>query len=251
MTRARVLYRPIIDIGLVDRWIYVVSAGLFLLTAIIGFAPRSAAILTGAQPNPPLVIHIHAAMMVSWLVLLLTQATIAATGRVKLHRTLGLVLLVLAPSVVVAMIAASIWRFWVRAELGQTVAGANTLLIQGRAIFYFSVFYLWAIIVRERDSETHKRMMLLATVGLLTAAIARINWLPTTMPESYDAVHAYMILLLTPALAYDISRHCRPHSAFVIGLGLLLPWMIATHFLWNSPWWVETASSIMGAVSQE
>jgi hypothetical protein len=144
------------------------------------------------------------------------------------------------------MIAAAIWRFGVRAELGEIEAGANTLLVQGRAIFYFSLFYLWAISVRKRDREIHKRMMILATVVLLPAAITRISWLPSTMPESYDAVHAYMILLLTPALAHDVSRQGRPHSAYLIGLGLLLPWIIATHFLWNSPWWVETASKIMG-----
>jgi hypothetical protein len=249
MTRARVLYPPVIDQSVVDRWIYVASAGLFLLTAIIGFAPRSAAILTGELANPPLVVHIHAALMVSWLVLLLTQTTLVATDRVKLHRTMGLVSLALAPCVVAVMIAVSIWRFGVRVELGQAAAGANTLLVQGRAIFYFSLFYLWAITVRERDPETHKRMMFLATVVLLPAAIARISWLPTTMPESYDALHAYMVLLMAPAFAHDIFRRGRPHSAYVIGLGLLLPWIIATHFLWNSPWWGDTVFRIFGVDS--
>jgi hypothetical protein len=231
---------------LADRWIYVFMAGLFLVTAVVGFAPRSAAILAGERPNPPLVVHIHAALMVSWLVLLLAQTTLAATGRGRLHRTLGLASVALAPAVVAAMIAITIWRFGERVELGQMMAGANILLAQGRSIFCFSLFYAWAILVRGRDSETHKRMMILATLTLLTAAITRITWLPTTMPASYDAVHGYMLLLLVPALAYDIARRGRPHAAYLIGLGLLLPWMIATRLLWDSPWWLATAPRLMG-----
>jgi hypothetical protein len=114
---------------------------------------------------------------------------------------------------------------------------------------YFTLFFAWALLVRTKDRETHKRMMILATLVLLPAGFARMACLPTTTPESYDALHAYMLLLLAPALAYDIARLGRPHSAYLIGLALLLPWLIATHFLWNSPWWHETASTLMGIVS--
>jgi hypothetical protein len=220
-------------------------AALLALTGVVGFAPRSIGILEGEMPNPPLVVHIHAAMMAMWLGILVTQATLAATGRRNAHKTFGLLTLIVGPCLVAAMIAVTMWRFDQRVELGQAVAGANTLMAQMRSIFCFSVFFGWAIAVRKRDSETHKRMMILATVVLLPAAIFRITWLPTTMPGSYLAVHAYMLALLVPAFIYDIVRFGRLHRAYWIGLAILTPWLIAIHFLWSTPWWGETAKRIM------
>jgi hypothetical protein len=241
------LARPAIDRSLVDRWIYVAMAALFLVTAVVGFAPRSVEILTGVRRTPPLVVHIHAALIVAWLGMLLTQTTLVAVGKTAWHKTLGLTSLVLAPAVVAAMVAVSIWRFDERVSLGQVAAGANTLLNQGRAILYFSVFFLWAILSRKADCETHKRMMILTIVPATTAAFARMPWLPTTTPDSPLAPHAYMLLLLAPVIIYDVVRLGRPHSAYLIGLALMLPWMIATELLWNSPWWAATASRLMGA----
>lgn len=38
----------------------------------------------------------------------------------------------------------------------------------------------WALLVRREDPETHKRLIIIATLPLLSAAIDRIAWLPTT-----------------------------------------------------------------------
>jgi hypothetical protein len=237
------------DHSAIDRWIYVFTAGLFATVAIVGFAPRSAAILAGELHFPPLIVHVHAALMVAWLGLLLTQTVLVATGRTATHMKLGVASLVIAPCLWSAMIAITIWRYGERVELDQIQQGSNILLTQLRSIVFFALFFMWALLVRKKDRETHKRMMLLATVVLLSAAIARMTWLPTTFPESYGAVHAYMLLLLVPSLGYDIARLGRPHSAYLIGIALLLPWLIATQLLWNSPWWVETASRLMAVVT--
>lgn len=239
-----------VDMRIVDRWAYVGIAGMLFLVALMGFAPRSVAILSGQRANPPLVVHVHAATMALWMTLLLAQSLLMATGRRALHKTLGIASLVLAPALVGTMIAVAIWRYGDRVQLGQAEQGANTLMSQGRAILYFSLFYVWAIAVRRRDPDTHKRMLILATLVLVPAAIARMTILPTTMPQSYDALHLYMLLLLAPAVLYDVVRTGRPHRAYLIGLALLLPWMIAMRMLWSSPWWLETAPRLMAAVSQ-
>jgi hypothetical protein len=247
MTVATTLARPAVYQTLIDRWIYVAMAVLLLVTAVVGFGPRSVEILTGVRRNPPLVVHIHAALIVAWLGMLLTQTTLVAISKTAWHKTLGFTSLVLGPAVVAAMVAVSIWRFDERVSLGQIETGANTLLNQGRAIVYFAIFFSWAIFTRKTDSETHKRMMILTIIPAMTAAFSRMPWLPTTVPESPLAPHAYMLLLLAPVIIYDVVRLGRPHSAYLIGLALMLPWMIATELLWNSPWWVATASRLMGA----
>jgi hypothetical protein len=229
-----------------DRWIYVFMAGLFVAVALVGFAPKSTAILTGELPVPPLVIHVHAAFMVAWLALLLAQTLLMANRQPALHKRLGLLSLVLAPCLVGGMVAATLWRYEFLDARGLRAQAANLLLAQGRAIVYFTLFFLWAVLTRRKDPETHKRMMLLATLVLIPAAITRMTWLPTTFPQSFAAPHLYMLLILTPALLHDTVRLGRPHTAYIAGFVAFLPCLIATHVLWNLPWWHQTVPRFMG-----
>jgi len=60
-------------------------------------------------------------------------------------------------------------------------------------------------------------------------------------------VHAYLLLLLVPALLYDLFRLGRIHRAWVWGLALTLPWVIATEFVWGSQWWRRFGPQLVGA----
>ena len=114
-------------------------------------------------------------------------------------------------------------------------------------VVLFAVFVSWAFLSRRRDPETHKRIMVLATVMPLPAAIDRIAWLPGTMAQGAAFMPLYTLLWLLPVLIYDIARHGRVHRAYVIGIALNLPFVIASQFLWGSPWWFEAAPRLMGA----
>jgi hypothetical protein len=203
-------------------------------------------ILTGARRNPPLVIHLHAASMATWLGLLFFQSLLVALRRPELHRKLGVASFVAGPWVIGSMIAATIWRYGERASLQQFAGAANTFLNQSRAIFCFAVFFIWAMWVRKTDSETHKRMILLATVGPFTAAFARMPWLPNTWPENPLSSNLYMLALLVPAMGYDVYRSGRLHPAWLIGLAVILPWVVAAQFLWSTPWWTAIVTRLMG-----
>jgi len=152
-----------------------------------------------------------------------------------------------AAALVVALTSVAVVRYGQLTEQGLGPFVSNIFFLQIRSIVLFPTFYVWAIATRRTAPETHKRMMLLATLMLLDAAIARMAWLPgASTVETYDGVHAYLLLLLVPALTYDVLRHGRVHRAYVIGLALLLPWIVVTHFIWNAPWWHETAAAFIG-----
>lgn len=246
MTTATVIDQPALERAGTRRWLYFLTACLLVATALVGFFPRSIEILTGARRNPPLVVHLHAASMAAWLGLLFFQTLLVALRRPQFHRRLGIAAFVVGPAVITSMIAVTIWRFGERVSLHQLTAGANTMLHQGRAIFYFALFFTWAMWVRSKDPETHKRMILLASIGPFTAAFARIEWLPNTFPENPLSSHLYMFGLLLPAIAYDVYRNGRPHPAWLIGLALILPWVVTTQILWNNPAWTAFATRLMG-----
>lgn len=246
---------------LADRWIYVFMAALFVATALVGFVPDSARFLAAieAGQRPPLypVLHAHAIAMGTWLLLLLTQTTLVATGRTTQHRTLGLVGMVLMPIIVVFMYLvarsafigiASLPPGAIPAEQLAVTQGfvSNILLEQLRSIVLFSGFIAWALAVRKRDSETHRRLMILATLIPLPAAINRIAWLPGTMPDSPASIWLYQLLWLVPVLAYDLWRRGAVHRAYVIGMALNVPFIVATHLLWGTEGWREFAPRVMG-----
>jgi len=78
----------------IDRWIYVFTAASFIAIVLTGFIPDSigkiAAVQAGDRPPFPLVLHMHAILMGSFLLVLLAQTTLAAIGRNDLHRRLGI-----------------------------------------------------------------------------------------------------------------------------------------------------------------
>jgi hypothetical protein len=232
----------------IDRVMYAVLAWMLVIVAVTGFAPRSFAILGGTMVNPPLVVHMHAFVMASWTLLLAAQATLSLTGRMHLHRKLGMASLALAPAVLVMLTLVTAVRQQVSAGTPAAPIVNNILFLQIRAILLFPTFFIWAMATRQSDPQTHKRMILLATLMLIDAAIARMAWLPfNTFPISYLAVHLYLLLLMVPGIVYDLVRLGRVHRAWWWGLGLTLPWVVAAEFVWNSPWWFAFGPTLVGA----
>lgn len=238
------------------RWFYVGMAALFIGTAVSGFLPTSLAkihaVQVGQRPPLPPILHLHAVAMGTWLLLLLAQTTLVAVQNTKLHRALGMASFVVAPTVLVALVLLVRDEYLLGASFGFREEVSNGLLYKGKSIVLFGTFYLWAVIARQRDGETHKRMMVLATIAILDAALGRMvgyGWLPS-LPEppfvGYDSTHFYQLLYLAPALVFDTLTRGRPHSAYVIGSVLLLLFMVATHSLWGSSWWLSMAPRLMG-----
>jgi hypothetical protein len=251
--------------SLTARWIYVFTAGLFVATALVGFVPESfgivAAVKAGQRPPLPTILHVHAVLMGSWLLLLLVQSILMATGRRALHMRLGLLSLVLLPAVLVAGILLVRWSWIAVAGLaaspppGMSLAAISdlkntvTVVLAGqiRTLISFPILAGWAILVRRSDPETHKRLMFLATViplGAGTDRAVRFLALPSSA-DLFTTVDLYSLLLLLPLFVNDLIRHRRVPRAYVIWLVLLVPLTIGVHVLVASPWWGNAAPRLM------
>jgi hypothetical protein len=247
----------------IDQWIYVFMAALFIAITLTGFVPDSlgkiAAIEAGARPPFPLVLHVHSVLMGLFLILLLAQATLAATGRLRYHQRLGVAAVVLAPAIVVAgfiLVPTMHHQMWdgMQAAPAEAQAGMQGLisffndimLIQIRVGIVFALLILIALMVRKSDSGLHKRMMFLAIAPALPAAFDRVTWLPHTLPDSPLSPDLYVLLAVAPMFIWDLVRTRSVHRAYWIWLAFMVPSSIAIHSLWGSDWWQATAPRLVG-----
>jgi hypothetical protein len=249
--------------GFIDRWIYVFTAASFIVIVLTGFIPDSlmkvAAVQAGERPPFPLVLHFHALLMGSFLLLLLTQTTLVATGRCALHRRVGIAAFVVAPALVIVgfilvpTIYHSVWNFAqsappeVQAKMQERLLQLDDImLLQLRIGVLFPLFLVIGLRARGINAGLHKRMVILATAMALPAAINRMTWLPTSLPASPLAPDLYTLLAVSPMFVWDVVRNRRVHEAYWIWLAINLPFAVAVHGLWGTQWWIATAPKLMG-----
>ena len=247
----------------VDRWIFVGMAAWFIVIVLVGFIPDSvmkvAAVEAGQRPPFPTVLHMHALAMGSFLLLLLTQATLMATGRCELHKRVGIAAFLLVPVLVaVGLVLApttyhQVWHLAqaapadVRTMLKERLLGLdNILLLQMRIGILFPLFMAIGLKARIPNAGLHKRMIFLATAIPLPAAIDRMSWLPTTLPASPLATDLYILAAISPLFVWDVVRNRRVHEAYLVWLAVNVPFALLVYRLWDTPWWHATARQIMG-----
>jgi hypothetical protein len=238
-------------------------AAWFITIVLTGFVPDSlmklGMIKAGARAPFPLVLHVHAVLMGSFLLLLLAQTVMMATGRCELHKRVGIAAFVLVPALVVVgfiLAPTMYYQVWgaahfgppeVRAALASAVPFVeNILLLQISAGLLFALFMTIALTARATHSGLHKRMVFLATAVPLAAAIDRMWWLPSSMPATPWASFIYIMLAVAPMFAWDVVRNRRVHEAYWIWLAFYLPVAALATALWDKPWWHATAQRIMG-----
>jgi hypothetical protein len=228
-----------------------------------GFIPDSimkiGMVQAGQRPPFPLVMHMHAVLMGSFLLLLLAQTTLMATGRQAYHMQLGLAAFVLAPALVIVgfILAPTMYhQSWdalqaatpeTREKLQEAVSRSeNIKLIQIYVGILFSVFLIIGLRARGRNAGLHKRMMILATAIPLPAGIDRIPWLPSTLPASALGPELYTLAAVSPMFLWDVIRNRSVHKAYWIFLGLFLPAALVVNSLWDTAGWHATARQMMG-----
>jgi hypothetical protein len=247
----------------IDRWIFAFMAAWFIAIVLTGFIPDSmmkvGMVQAGARPPFPIVLHMHAVLMGSFLLLLFAQTWLMATGRRDLHMRLGIAGVILAVALVTVgfvLAPTMYYQTWnalqsapanAQAQLQEVLSiKENILLLQLRIGILFPLFLAIGVRARRGNAGLHKRMMILATAMALPAGIDRITWLPATMPASPLSVDLYTILAVSPMIVWDVIRNRSLHRAYWIWFAVTLPVAVIVNLLWDTPAWHATARQILG-----
>lgn len=165
-------------------------------------------------PVLPTLFHVHGLLFTLWMVLLVVQTGLVASRRTDVHRRLGVAGGVLAALMTVAAIAMTLDAAR-RSAAAPTEEALAFVIVPFFTIIVFPVLVGMALLYRHAPA-VHKRLMLIATLELVTAGVGRI--------PGAGSVPLFFILTdigLVALLAYDLISRGRPHPATVWG-GLFL-----------------------------
>lgn len=201
-----------------ERIFHIAMAVMIAATVFAGFA-RTYFLRPyfNTQPLMPL-LHLHGILFTSWLVLYLTQTALVAAKRTDIHRRLGIVGAVIAVLMILVGTATAV----IRAQQGMTPPGGPPplvfLVVPLGDMLVFAILIGAGFYFRRRP-DVHKRLMLLATISILGAAVARLPFafILETGPLAYFGLTD---LFVAACLIYDLITRRRVHRATALG-GLL------------------------------
>jgi len=225
---------PVINRRRRERWFYVSMSVAAVITVFAGFAPTYyLRPYFNTAPLMPL-LHLHGIVFTSWLALFLIQTTLVAAHRTDIHRRLGILGGVIAALMIVIGPTTAV----IRASQGATpvpgVSPLSFLVVPLGDMLVFAILVGAGFYFRRRP-DVHKRLMLLATVSILAAAIARLPF--AIMQAGPPAFFGFTDLFVLACILYDLITLKRVHRATALGALLIiasqpLRLMLAGTHLW-------------------
>jgi len=196
--------------------------------AFLGFTPTFWLPMASHTLKANPIVYVHGALFFSWTLFFCFQTWLASSGQIARHRSVGLIGVSFATAMTIFGSFATINTMKMAALAGQTDEGIAFAIVPFSGIAFFAIVFTLAV-VYVRKPEIHKRLMLLAGISILDAAVARwfLTFLappgpPGPPPVPVTIAPAYVAyLLLVVALVFDWRMRGRPHPVYVYG-GLAL-----------------------------
>ncbi len=205
--------------GAYDRVFYSGIAIVMAIVVFVGFAPtfylRSAfgapVTVSGATSLSALA-KLHGAVFTGWVLLFILQTALVARHRVAVHRRMGVAGGVLA----LLMVGVGTITATRAAARGSAPPGADPLgfLIIPLTDMVLFAGFVGAALALRRNKETHKRLMLMAYISIIVAAVARLPGVIVYGPLMFFAL---TFLFVIAAILYDLWSRRRVHPAYLWG----------------------------------
>ncbi len=228
------------------------------VVGVAGFVPSYWLPLITGTGAAPAIVHIHAAVFYGWLGFFVLQARLVARRRLTRHREFGVAGVSLATTMVFIGVAASIGNMKVADATGFGDEARAFSVVPVTGMLFFAAVVAVAL-VNVRRPDVHRRLMLIATVSILNAAVGRLFLLAIGAPlPSADAapppiamtlVPGFLTdLLLVPALIHDKRHLGRIHRTYWVGGAALLASQALRPMIGNSDAWRAFAAWLMRLV---
>ena len=200
------------------RRFYTGMALVMTAMVVVGFWPSYFGPLVGGTYAGSWVFHVHGAVFMGWMGLFAAQVSLVAAGHTRLHRRLGV--FGMAYGVVLLLVGLTVSFYapamHIRSGAWDLDAAASFLMLPLGDMALFAGLFGAAVRYR-RKPEVHKRLMLLATVAIVFAAVSRR--IPYEQPWMFLAI---WLAPVAAAMASDWRTHGRVHRVYLVGLAILV-----------------------------
>lgn len=229
-------------------------AGIFY--AAFGFVSL-AAVLTGFSTtylipmarrtfDAPAIVHLHGALCLSWVLLFIAQALLVRTRRTALHRRLGMAGIPIALGILATGLLTARWA--AHRDIAAAPEAVASMVGTLTSLAIFAALVIFAILKR-RQPDWHKRLMMLATIVVLWPAWFRFRHLMPWVPR--PDIWLALILADLPiiiAAVRDRMLAGRVHPVWAIfGTALILE-QSAEVMLFDVPRWRTLGEAIYRAL---
>ena len=238
---------------------YVTMASIFVAIAFSGFFMTYwLQVAQGTFTGNPMV-HLHGLLFSLWTLFFLSQALLVQNGRLRNHRTWGLLGISLATAMLFTGLAVAIDGLQARLAAGYGDPAKAFTIVPVSGILLFAGLVTAAIANLKRP-EWHKRFMLVATAGILQAALARFFFLAATggggpgmrpgigppLPIERTMVPGFIVLgLIAAAMIHDHRSHGRVHPAYWWAFGASVLVQLSRPLLAHTQAWYGVADFLV------
>lgn len=170
--------------------------------AVAGFAPTYWLPMARGALEVSLITHVHALFAYAWVLLFVAQASLASSGRIALHRELGVAGVAIATALFFTGTGTAINSIKRMEVLGHGEAARSFSFVSISGIVLFAALFAIALL-NVRRPDVHRRLMLVNTAGLLQAAVGR--WFVLFLaPDRATAGPPPVFVTVMPGLVVDL-----------------------------------------------
>lgn len=229
-----------------DRVFYTGMGLAIAATVVWGFAPSFYfsrwMIAPPTTPEVGLLLALHGSVFTAWIALMVVQPMLIASRNLALHRKLGYFGAGVAATMVVLGNLAAI-----AAMHGGFLGLGDPYVFYAVPFFAINSFAVTIFLaVRWRNfADTHKRLILLSSVALLGAAVARIPLNAIQGGAPFTFIFGPDLIILAGIL-YDWRTRGRVHRVWVRGGALMVTSQIVMMAVMGTAGWHAFAEAMAG-----
>jgi len=205
---------------------------VLLVIVLLGFSPSfylRPIFHRGAQL--PVILYVHGTVLTGWFSLAVVQGWLIRRRLLRWHRRLGYFAAGYA-AVVIAL--GAIANLLLISRIHSPADGQN-IVVWGNffSLAMFAAFVSLAVTWR-RNPETHKRLILLASVSIVGPAVARLPRWPVFgggEAAGRNCAIAGVLIMFASLITFDVAVRKRPHPASVCGMAAVLISLASAVFL--------------------
>lgn len=221
---------------------YFLWVAVFALTLVIaGFTRTYFLHRFFKTPDLSFFIHIHAVVMMGWIVLFVIQTLLIRWRRIGWHRMLGYVgagyaVLVVAMGSSATFVAA---RREVRAASAQQAGFLTVLCLELTQMAMFACLVALSVYLKHCPAY-HKRFMILATLCMLPNPMVRL--LVLLGVTDFPTMLTVWAVIVATIVTIDVLRRGEIHPAFAFGGSAIIGLLYCAYFVSVTPLWQTFAA---------